>query len=1099
MSTKAEQLAKDVAAAVSAGKAVTSETVDFNDPNRPKTCLEVDFPILPVNQVAAIEGNAGKPIYQMSKWWARRRSSVFRSMLIAAATRAPDDASKADKVVWDAYYGNHQKKGSFKHLKVADIFMGGGTTIVEGSRLGMQMYGNDLNPVAWFVVKNELAQVDRKAVESLLADVEREVKPQIMPFYACDCPRGHKGTWTHLPTGKVMGSDFDPLSLTPEQRKDYSYGRWRTRRGELLPLDFNAENLTPKERAEVYFDAVETIYVFWAKHGPCQVTGCGHRTPVMSSPVMAIKTLTVKAWKGRRCVRCHEAFDIEDSSARMAPGVPLVSSPGETPWAVYSVRDGVRCPHCGHQDRMPSLNGKPTSKKVELSLLVHPSWLAGSPKVGANGELFGGSVTDSATATAAWNRERASKLRLLEVRGALPEEVTCPETGDTFSTAVGTVPKRSNYACGACGTVQDVLGTVKASRKTGPVAPYAVQGYCGACDSAGETYGGRFFAPTRDTRTFDAAAHEWEARRETDLMKWWPRSELPYGFMTHMLNGGIPNHGFTHWWTMFNARQLLGHALLLRAIWTAKHPTATREFVLGAFQQYLRNQSMLSFWHLTFDKLAPGLSNSNFHPKSTTIEVGVFTQMGYGPWTSSTEPLYKGLGWKEDPWDLVSNEALVAKAPRLADQVSGKSEKVACGDPVIPSAELACGSSTNLPHETSSIDLVITDPPFGGLLHYSELADFFYVWLRLALKDEYPKQFTPEYTPKTLEVVANRARNPDDSDAFYQRLLTDAWREAGRVLKPGGILAFTFHHSEDAPWVSVLEALFDAGFYLEATYPIRSDETKGAGEFGSRTIEYDIIHVCRKRLEEPKAVSWARLRRQILQEARRLEELLSHHKKAGLPDADIAVVRRGKALEYFSKHYGKVLVEGDAVMNVKDALAGINQVLDQDAGGLADPPPSSAAPFTWQFCRMFDQKVSLPRDQMQKYLRGTGYSPPEYEAAGWVVEEDKTFRMVSPLEIARSWVGRWRAGLRGDYEQAMFLIGASFEGSGINVTDTLNNDSFKPHPALAGLLEWFSRRGGDSKIRTAAGRARQLYAQWQQKHSDKDRQLKMFQDEEDAR
>jgi putative DNA methylase len=46
-------------------------------PEPPKTCLEVDFPILPVNQVAIIEGNAGKPIYQMSKWWARRRSSVF--------------------------------------------------------------------------------------------------------------------------------------------------------------------------------------------------------------------------------------------------------------------------------------------------------------------------------------------------------------------------------------------------------------------------------------------------------------------------------------------------------------------------------------------------------------------------------------------------------------------------------------------------------------------------------------------------------------------------------------------------------------------------------------------------------------------------------------------------------------------------------------------------------------------------------------------------------------------------------------------------------------------------------------------------------------
>src|SRR5690606_23851043 len=223
MATKKEHLQQEVAKAVGAGKAVALVTVAFNDPNRPMACLEVDFPILPVNQVAVIEGNAGKPIYQMSKWWARRRSSVFRSMLIAAATKAPEDKSHAAKLVWDNYYANHQKKGAFKHLKVADIFMGGGTTLVEGSRLGMQMSGNDLNPVAWFVVKQELADVDLDEVKRLLADIEAEVKPQIMPFYYCDGPNGEKGTWTHKPSGKVMGADFDPLNMKPEERKDYSY------------------------------------------------------------------------------------------------------------------------------------------------------------------------------------------------------------------------------------------------------------------------------------------------------------------------------------------------------------------------------------------------------------------------------------------------------------------------------------------------------------------------------------------------------------------------------------------------------------------------------------------------------------------------------------------------------------------------------------------------------------------------------------------------------------------------------------------------------------------------------------------------------------
>ena len=97
---KAEWLAEEVAKAVGAGKPWECETVDFSDPNRPPTCIEVDFPILPINQIAAIEGNAGKPIYQMSKWWARRRSSVFRSMLLAAAISPQAPAAQPLKLSW---------------------------------------------------------------------------------------------------------------------------------------------------------------------------------------------------------------------------------------------------------------------------------------------------------------------------------------------------------------------------------------------------------------------------------------------------------------------------------------------------------------------------------------------------------------------------------------------------------------------------------------------------------------------------------------------------------------------------------------------------------------------------------------------------------------------------------------------------------------------------------------------------------------------------------------------------------------------------------------------------------------------------------------
>lgn len=685
MATKKELLAKEVAKAVGAGKTVALDTVDFNDPNRAKTCLEVDFPILSVNQVATIEaasGAAKKPIYQMSKYWARRQSSVFRSMLIAAATKAPEDKSYAAKLVWENYYANHQKRGAFRHLKVADIFMGGGTTLVEGSRLGMQMLGNDLNPVAWFVVKQELANVDLDEVKRLLSDIEAEVKPQIMPYYYCDGPEGERGAWTHLPTKRVMPANFDPLAIPRDERKEYRY------------------------------EGPEIIYTFWAKHGPCQVTGCGHRTPIMSSHVMAVKTISVNHWE-HICGGCGSGFHVEEDAVRLAPDVPLYVSPSESPFSVLDRKKGVICPHCGYT-AMVNL-GKGKNKKVELSLLMHPQWLAGSAKQDADGQPYGGSAQDEMASSTRWGSERTSKISLLEVRGTLPDEVTCPETKITFSPENGTVPKKSHYACAACGTVQDVLTTIKNTGKTGPMAAYTVQGYAPKRDAAGKPNNGRFFAPysTSHARQQDAAFAEWEARKEEDLKDYWPRSELSLGWKTH--GWAIPEHGMTHYWTMFNPRQLLVHAQLLKAIATlGDYDWTVREYVLGAFQQYLRCNNIFSIWHAKNNQISAALSNNNFHPRSTSLEPSVFNPVGDGSWQSAIGGLLDAFNWKANPWELVSAAGLRSTDATLAAGISGKSEKVYPKD-FVSESEIFCGSSTGLSQiPDNGIDLVITDPPFGA-------------------------------------------------------------------------------------------------------------------------------------------------------------------------------------------------------------------------------------------------------------------------------------------------------------------------------------------------------------------------------------------------
>ncbi len=179
MKKKAEKKAANVPEKLA--KSVKLSVPNFSNPNRPLLCQEVDFSIPQVNALSSLEGNAGKLIYQMSKWWARRRSSVFRDMLTAAATEAPADRTEAAKRIWEHYYCNHQKAGSFKKLHLLACIMCCGTTLLEGARLGMQMTGVDLNPAARFIVKNEMTCSDTEQVQALFDHIEAEVKPKIQP------------------------------------------------------------------------------------------------------------------------------------------------------------------------------------------------------------------------------------------------------------------------------------------------------------------------------------------------------------------------------------------------------------------------------------------------------------------------------------------------------------------------------------------------------------------------------------------------------------------------------------------------------------------------------------------------------------------------------------------------------------------------------------------------------------------------------------------------------------------------------------------------------------------------------------------------------
>jgi adenine-specific DNA methylase len=213
----------------------------FKQSLRPGKYIEYDFPLREVNRLAQKEAYSKKPIYTMHKWWARRLSCVFRTVLLASLIdwadwdalepwkrdadgdyvnaegckvtderdyhrRVRDERPSSEwyqrtngllerrPTAWERLYyrldeeANAVIEKAFKGQLVLDPFMGGGTTIVEALRLGADVAGSDLNPVAWFTVKKETDGIEPEALEAAFKQVEVAVAEEIKSYYKTRCP-----------------------------------------------------------------------------------------------------------------------------------------------------------------------------------------------------------------------------------------------------------------------------------------------------------------------------------------------------------------------------------------------------------------------------------------------------------------------------------------------------------------------------------------------------------------------------------------------------------------------------------------------------------------------------------------------------------------------------------------------------------------------------------------------------------------------------------------------------------------------------------------------------------------------------------------------
>ena len=141
-----------------------------------------DFPFEELSEVAAVESwrkEINRPIYHIHKWWAQRLGTVFRAIVLGALTPSGTN-------VLDAFY----RPVRLRERVIFDPFMGSGTTVGESLKLGARAIGRDINPVAYFLVRNALAKHDRSAVLESFEDIRRDVAETIKAYYKTELDDG---------------------------------------------------------------------------------------------------------------------------------------------------------------------------------------------------------------------------------------------------------------------------------------------------------------------------------------------------------------------------------------------------------------------------------------------------------------------------------------------------------------------------------------------------------------------------------------------------------------------------------------------------------------------------------------------------------------------------------------------------------------------------------------------------------------------------------------------------------------------------------------------------------------------------------------------
>lgn len=229
-------------------------------------------------------------------------------------------------------------------------------------------------------------------------------------------------------------------------------------------------------------------------------------------------------------------------------------------------------------------------------------------------------------------------------------------------------------------------------------------------------------------------------------------------------------------------------------------------------------------------------------------------------------------------------------------------------------AVVSRGSATSLPFRDRSITAVVTDPPYDAMIDYSDASDLFYVWIKRALSESWPELGMTAHEhgvqEKQDEIIVKKggtSNNDHRNRQHYDRLITQAFHEAQRVVASDGVVTIVFGHGEPEVWQRLLTAIRDAGLVLTGAWPAK---TEPGGKVGFTNIVTTLTMACRPAPEGRPQGRKGAVEAEIKEVVR---ERYPDWERWGLAPADMLMAAAGPAMEVVGRYTDVLDAKGEPV------------------------------------------------------------------------------------------------------------------------------------------------------------------------------------------